>query len=666
MCGIGGVMRCGGGRAIEPAELRRMAAMIRHRGPDGWGYYLDDACGLAHTRLSIIDLRTGQQPLCNEDGTVWVTFNGEVYNYLELREELKQLGHRFRTKSDTETIVHAYEEWGDGAWEKFNGQFAVGLWDARRGELRLARDRVGIAPLHYASGDGAVAFASEAKAIFAGGRVAAEIDPGSLATAFALWAVPAPGTVFKGVSMVPPGACVKVDRSGAISTRVYWRPRFGTPGASRSLEESAAELGERLGEGVRLRLRADVPVAAYLSGGLDSSVITRLVTLANSSPLETFSVRFEDARFDEGPQQHRMAKILGTRHHEVVARAQDIQEALPEVVWHCETPLLRTGPVPMFLLSGLVRRSGIKVVLTGEGADELLAGYDVFKEAKVRRFWARRPESSARPMLLGRIHAYARAAGAGAMWQEFFRRGLGGVEGAYYSHAPRWTNNLWTTRFLSGEVRRHAELSAVEERVSGVMPWLGEMTGWLEKAQSVELVTFMSAYLLSSQGDRVALGHAVEARFPFLDPGVIDLCSTLPASQKLRGLTDKVALRAFASGHLPEDIWRRKKWPYRAPIASALFGEGAPEYVREELGPSALGRSGLLDTAAAGAITQRALGAGSRLGEREEMACVGLLTTQILHRVFGREFAERARALEARLAEHPADVREDRRGRNVR
>ncbi len=638
-----------------------MAAMIRHRGPDGWGYYLDDRCGLAHTRLSIIDLRTGQQPLCNEDGTVWVTFNGEVYNYIELRDELERLGHRFRTKSDTETIVHAYEEWGDAAWEKFNGQFAVGLWDARRGELRLARDRVGIAPLYYAAGGGAVAFASEAKAIFAGGRVSAELDPASLATAFALWAVPAPGTVFKGVSMVPPGACVTVDPGGGVSTRVFWRPRIEARGAGASLSENAEELGERLREGVKLRLRADVPVAAYLSGGLDSSVITRLVTLADSSPLETFSVRFEDERFDEGPQQQRMAKILGTRHHEIVARARDIQEALPEVVWHCETPLLRTGPVPMFLLSGLVRRSGIKVVLTGEGADELLAGYDVFKEAKVRRFWARFPESAARPLLLGRIHAYARAAGAGAMWQEFFRQGLAGVEKAFYSHAPRWTNNLWTTRFLSGEVRRHAEMSAVEERVSGVMPWLGEMAGWLERAQSVELVTFMSAYLLSSQGDRVALGHAVEARFPFLDPGVIDFCSTLPTPHKLCGLTDKVALRAFASRHLPEDIWRRKKWPYRAPIATALFGESAPEYVRQELASTELSRSGLLDASAAGAITRRALSAGARLGEREEMACVGLLTTQILHRAFGRDFAARARDLEARLADHPGDVREDQR-----
>jgi asparagine synthase (glutamine-hydrolysing) len=314
----------------------------------------------------------------------------------------------------------------------------------------------------------------------------------------------------------------------------------------------------------------------------------------------------------------------------------------------------------MFLLSALVRRSGMKVVLTGEGADEFLAGYDVFKEDRVRRFWARRPESEMRPALLARLHPYvAGAQQTGAMWKEFFRAGLTETTHRFYSHRPRWDGLMWGLRFLSPEARSAA--GAVEAEVASLMP-----PGWEEwdptsRAQSVEAATFMSPYLLCAQGDRVAMGHSVETRYPFLDPDVIDYCTALPRGFKMRGLRDKVALRALASRSLPEEVWTRRKWPYRAPIAGALFGAGAPEWVREQLAPAALGRSGLIDAGAGASLASRFVGKPGRMAEREEMALLGLLTLQVLEQAMVRELPGRIASAEAKLAGTEPDIFEDKR-----
>ncbi len=406
MCGLAGVLSEQRHGVVSFEVLRRMAAMLRHRGPDGYGLYRDDRIGLAHTRLSIVDLAGGAQPIHNEDRTVWVVFNGEIFNHVELRRELEARGHRFYTRSDTEVIVHGFEEWGAAAWEHFNGQFAFALWDDRERRLWLVRDPLGILPLHYARVDGRVVFASEAKALFATGYVPVRFDPHGIGEVFSLWSAPAPNTVFEGVQTVSPGTAVSFGERLHATTTAYWRPRIeesdGAP--RRSLDAVADDLEQQLSRAVQLRLRADVPVGAYLSGGLDSSVIAHLALAAKIGTLQTFSVRFENPAFDETPEQRRMAALLGTEHHEILCGDSDIRAALPEVVWQAETPLLRTAPVPLFLLSGLVRECGMKVVLTGEGADELLAGYSIFKEDKIRRFWARSPDSTARPALLARLH----------------------------------------------------------------------------------------------------------------------------------------------------------------------------------------------------------------------------------------------------------------------
>jgi asparagine synthase (glutamine-hydrolysing) len=664
MCGIAGTVTAPGDAPVELDELRRMVAMLGHRGPDGHGLFRDERVGLGHARLSIIDLAGGFQPLTGCDRAVWLCFNGEIFNYVELRRDLVALGHRFTTDGDSEVIVHLYEQYGPRAWTMLNGQFAFALWDRRSSALWLVRDRVGILPLHWARAGRGLVFASEAKALFAGGRVSPEIDAAGVAEVFTRWSAPAPRTVFAGVESVRPGAALRVDvRDMSVREEPYWQPDLSASPqwAGASLDEAADELGSRLREAVALRLRADVPVGAYLSGGLDSSVIGSLVQADESSPLQTFAVRFADPAFDETPEQRRMAGLLGTDHHEIVCGPEQIQQALLDVVWHCETPLLRTAPVPLFLLSGLVKDTDRKVVLTGEGADELLGGYSIFKEDTVRRFWARDPSSTLRQSLLGRLHPEVQAGDgrAGEMWRRFFGRDLEATGHPFYSHLIRWQNTGWSTRLLAPSLRvaAGADPAEREARLLDEMP-----PGWLDwpplaRAQWVEIATFMSSYLLACQGDRVAMAHGVEVRYPFLDPAVIDLCAALPTRLKMPGLRDKVALRRLGSRSLPPEIWQRPKKPYRAPMATQLFGADEPDYVSELLSDAAVDRLGLVDPKASRLLLDRARARdGHMAGEREEMALVGALTLQALGQAYLHDFAGRAADARRRLGDAAPQV----------
>jgi asparagine synthase (glutamine-hydrolysing) len=649
VCGIAGVLN---GPELPPVELERlraMAAVLRHRGPDGYGFYRDPRVGLASVRLSIVDLTGGDQPLTNEDETVWLSFNGEIFNYVELRRELAARGHRFRSQGDSEVIVHAYEEYGEAAWAKLNGQFAIALWDRPRRQLWLVRDQLGIHPLHYTVTADRLVFASEAKALFASGWVEVAIDPSGIRDVFTRWSTTSPSTVFAGVRSVRPGTALRIDTDLRCHEQRWWQPDLSADPelAGLSQDEAAEQLGERLSEAVRLRLRADVPVGAYLSGGLDSSVVASLVQQGDS-PLETFAVRFADPVFDETPQQRQMAGLLGTRHHEILCGPAEIADSLREVVWHCETPLLRTAPVPLYLLSGLVREAGMKVVLTGEGADELLAGYAVFKEDAVRRFWARRPESPLGPALAARLHPEVQAAGARGtgVWARFFGRDLGATHDPFYAHRIRWRNTAWSQRVLAAEVRQAASTASQDDDTEEVLrrELPAGFAGWepLARAQWTEITSFMSSYLLSCQGDRVALGHGVEVRYPFLDPNVVDWAFRLPTRLKLAGLRDKVVLRRLASRSLPAEIWQRPKQPYRAPTTTALFGPGSPDHVRDLVGDEAVARLGLLDPRAVRRLVDRAEARrGAMTGEREEMALVGAVTLQALGQLYLVDLARR-------------------------
>lgn len=648
MCGIVGFVASSPPESKVPL-LRRMLALIRHRGPDSFGVYVDEQVGLGSSRLSILDLESGDQPIHNEDRALWVVYNGEIFNYPELRIELEAAGHRFYTRTDTELLVHLYEDHGCGFLGKLNGQFAFALWDKKRKRLFLARDRLGIRPLFYHQRGSGLVIASEIKSIFADPAVPRAIEARTVADVFTCWSPVGADTAFQGIQQLPPGHFALFE-DGALRIAPYWELVFsdGREQAQRQEGSYREELEALLLDATRIRLRADVPVGAYLSGGLDSTYVTALVKQRFNNRLQTFSVSFTDGRFDEAPFQEAAVQALATDHSMIRCTDRDIGENLPEVVWHTEVPLTRTAPVPLFLLSGLVRESGFKVVLTGEGSDELLAGYDIFKEDRIRRFWARRPESTLRPALLKRLYPdiFSRESRQ-ASWflKAFFGRSLEQVDSPIYSHRVRWENTAHIKTFFNEGFRRQAEASpSLEERVTAGLPQ--DFMRWdpLSRAQFLEITLFLSNYLLSSQGDRVAMGHSVEGRFPFLDYRVVEFCARLPPRLRLNGLADKYLLRQSAKGIIPPAIAARPKQPYRAPISRCFLGENRPDYVDELLSPESLRGCGCFDPEKVAKLVEKGRKQdGGLLSERENMALVGVLSTQLLNRLFleGKQMSSR-------------------------
>ncbi len=628
MCGIVGVANLREPKPIPEALLGDMLGAIRHRGPDGFGIYRHDWVGLGNARLSIIDLSSGDQPIGNEDDSLWVVFNGEIFNYVELRPELERLGHRFHTHSDTEVILHMYEELGPGCLNRFNGQFAIALWDERQRSLFLARDRVGVRPVFYTLAGDQLIFASEVKAILQHPAVQAEIDRQALRETFTFWSPQPPHSIFKNILELPPGHYLLL-KNGQIEIRPYWQPNFVPDEPGRSPESYLEELESLLIDSTQIRLRADVPVGAYLSGGLDSSLTTALIRSYNSNRLDTFSISFTDPRFDESTFQGQMAEELGTDHHEVHCDYRDIAEAFPDVVWHTETPILRTAPTPMYLLSRLVRQHNFKVVLTGEGADEFMAGYDIFKEMKIRRFWAENPDSKLRSRLLFRLYPDINRMGAsGAFLVGFFKRDLLDTASPFYSHHIRWTNTARAGRFLADDDAGKLEPNlALPE---GFSNWPA-----LSQAQYLEVVTFLSPYLLSSQGDRMGMGHSVEGRYPFLDYRVMEFGGRLPPALKMPVLTEKWLLKQLGRKYLPERIWQRVKRPYRAPIHRSFFDPQPLDYVTELLSEDSLRTTGYFEPSAVVKLVQKAAG-GGELSEVEDMALVGIISTQLVDHWFVR------------------------------
>jgi asparagine synthase (glutamine-hydrolysing) len=626
-----------------------MAAALEHRGPDELGLYRDERAGLAHTRLSIIDLATGQQPLTNEDETLWLVFNGEIFNYLELRAELLALGHRFRTHSDSEVIVHAYEAWGEDAFARMNGQWAVALWDARAGKLVLSRDRMGVRPLYLCEHAGTLYFASEIKAIFAANpELPRRLDPYGLEQTFTFWTVVAPTTAFAGVQELEPGF-VRSYQDGRQHERRYWQASYaerdGAHAFEGTLDDAVVAVEAALRKAVELRmLRADVPVGSYLSGGLDSSLIAALGRRFAGDRFHTFSMRFEDAEYDETRFQQQMVSRLGSDHHEIVVSRDQIAHAFRDVVHHAERPLLRTAPAPLFLLSKLVREHGIKVVLTGEGADEMFGGYDLFREGKLRRFWARRPESRLRPRLLERLYPYlARSPVAQReLARQFFGRGLEHAAEPGFAHQTRWQGTAALQRFLRADYRAPAGM-AVAELLADLPP---EFARWgsLAQDQHLEIRTLMSGYLLSAQGDRMLMAHSVEGRFPFLDKDVIALAQSLPDSFKLRVLDEKHVLKRVARDWVPAEIIERTKQPYRSPDALAFTGAHVPEYVADALSESRVAAAGVFEPRAVAQLWRkcRARAGDAQFSNADNMALIGVLSTQLLHERFvaARPYAE--------------------------
>ena len=639
MCGLAGYLGNPVDAGSEHALLARMIHTLAHRGPDGYGYHVEPGVGLAHARLSIIDLSTGDQPIHNPARTAWTVFNGEIFNYIELRRELEAEGRVFYTHSDTEVIVHLYDRDGDRFVEQLNGQFAIAIWDNARQRLVLARDRAGIRPLYYTRARGALWFASEPKALFAAVPERARLSATGLLETFSYWAPLDPDTVYEGVHSLPPGHVLAIEADGPETLTRYWDWTFPDAALTRtahfgSIEDAVAELRERLIDAVRLQLRADVPVGAYLSGGLDSSGIVALIRGFTDTPVRTFSVAFDQTEFDESEHQLAMVRHLGTEHSTLRISPADIGRAFPRLIAHTETPVLRTAAVPMMLLADSVRAHGYTVVLTGEGADEVFAGYDLFKEAKVRRFWARQPDSTLRPKLLSRLYGYLENSPAAnpTFAASFFGQGREHIDRAIFAHVPRWATSQRALAFLSPELRAAAgqwdALGLVESRLPSAI------NGWspLARDQYVEAKTLLAGYLLAAQGDRVAMAGSIEGRYPYLDHTLIEFANRLPPSWKIRGLTEKYILRRALADLLPADIAQRTKQPYRAPDAASFFVDGEPlDYVADLFSEQNLRASGVFDVAATTRLFAKAR-AGKVIGFADNQAIVGLLSTLLLLR----------------------------------
>ncbi len=633
MCGIAGIVDFNNNfNSVD--IVKSMLQAISYRGPDECGIYHSQNATMGNVRLSIIDLLSGQQPLSDLTGRYWIVYNGEIFNYKELRQELEIDGVKLKTQSDTEVLVQLYSRYGKECLGKLNGQFAFAIWDKQSEELFIARDRVGIRPLFYNITNGVFSFASEIKSLFQQKSINRELQAESLAQIYTFWTALTPNTAFKDIYELPPGHCMVYNRDG-LKIEKYWELDFDNRHEKLSFDDALEQFNELLSSAVRLRLRADVEVAAYLSGGLDSSATVRYIKDIEPGVLNTFSIGFEDKVFDESSYQEEAVKYLNTNHKSIKCSSHDIARYFPKVVWHSETPVTRTAPAPMMMLSKLVRDNNIKVVITGEGADEMLAGYNIFREAKIRRFWASQPESSIRPLLLKKLYPdipHLRNANP-AILKMFFGYKLGDTENPFYSHLLRWNNSNHIKKHFSPDLKEVLEDYSPMELLSNQLPERFDSWDNQAKSQWLETTIFMSGYLLSSQGDRMGMANSIEGRYPFLDYRLIEFCAGLPADYKLKGLNEKYLLKKLMENRIPDRIVKRPKQPYRAPISSAFMSADAPEYVKEMISDTYTNKAGVFNIETLIPLYNKIEKTGTA-SEMDNMVLASVISTHLLHHQF--------------------------------
>ena len=635
MCGIAGFYG-NLNKKQSVSTLQNMLTRIKHRGPDQSGVYVSNKVGLGSVRLSIIDLKSGTMPISNQDKSLWIVFNGEIYNYIELKEDLLQKNHVFKTNTDTEVIVHLYEEYGAECLNMLNGQFAFSIWDKTKEELFLARDRVGIRPLYYTQTEETFVFGSEIKAFLEHPGIHLKFSEKALAEYVTFWTALSPKTVFESVFEVPPGNYMVIN-SKNITTTAYWELPIVKPDAYtfENVEVAAKEFETIFLDAVKLRLRADVPVAAYLSGGLDSSITTAFIKQISPEKLRTFSIGFTEKDFDESSFQNIAVSYFNTEHSSITCSDKDISNHFKDVVWYSEAPLLRTAPTPMSLLAKNVKDHNIKVVITGEGADELLGGYNIFKETKIKHFWAKDPTSKYRPLLLKKLYPYLPqiSNSSSNMLKMFFGYKLNETQSPIYSHILRWHNTSRIKNYFSDaikdKVKDYYPIEDLEKQLESKLSGYDYLT----KAQWIEIHLFMSGYLLSSQGDRMGMSNSIEGRYPFLDHRVIEFCMKLHPDLKLHGLNEKYLLKKMMVGRLPEEILNRPKQAYRAPIRSLFVSEDLPDYLKTMLSEDCIKEFGIFNSEHVKIVHSKITSAKGE-SEMDNMAMTAILSIQILYDLF--------------------------------
>lgn len=596
MCGIAGILKFDPREPVEEGRLKGMRDTLIHRGPDDEGLWIDGRVGLAHRRLAIVDIQGGHQPMANEACTergrdhLWIVFNGEIYNHTDLRRELKALGHGYRTRSDTETILHLYEEMGDCCVERLQGMFAFAIWDRARCRLFLARDRLGIKPLYYASTEGELLFASEIKAILAAAPFRSELNEAVLPEYLSRRFVAGEETLFRGVKKLLPGRTLTWSLKEGFRERRYWWLPTAVEESNRALDSQAWELRDRLKETVRSHLMSDVPLGVFLSGGLDSSGAAALMARMMAEPLQTFSVGFSEKEANELPYARLVASSIGAEHHEVVVSPSEFFEALPTLIWHEDEPIAFPSSIPLYFVSRLARQH-VKVVLTGEGADELFLGYPwyratVWNERLGRPYWRLVPPSlrSSVPGLLERLPGSLR---------RYATR-------SFLAHEPS-PRALYLENFAVFPERQQRRLLASPELLDFRDPYAATLAYYDEhsgdspaRMSHCDLQSYLVELLMKQ--DQMSMAASVESRVPFLDHELVEHVVGLPSRFKLRGWRTKVILREAFRGLVPREILTRAKMGFPVPIGPWLQGQFWPMVQEFVLSPRTLERKLFLST----------------------------------------------------------------------
>jgi asparagine synthase (glutamine-hydrolysing) len=582
MCGINGIaFSSRSRRRVDATALKTMRDVITHRGPDDEGIYIDDNVGLGHRRLSIVDVASGHQPMTNEDGSLYITYNGEVYNHADYREDLESRGHVYRTHCDTETILHLYEDYGDSCVEYLRGMFAFAIWDRNKRELFIARDRLGIKPLYYVrTDDGSLYFASEIKALLEARAVKPELNFAAFSDYLANHATSGEETLFSGVKRLMPGHTL-TWRDGEIRIKKYWDVSFEKVAANgHSDKDYIAEWSELFRKSVELRLMADVPLGMFLSGGIDSSAIAAVMSTLVDEPIKTFSVAFKEREANELEYARLVARAYKTDHHEVVISPEEFFGALPDLIWHEDEPLAHPSSVALFFVSRLAAQH-VKVVLTGEGSDELMAGYARYRKTilnlAVGEHYHRMVPAGVRDLIRGQIAGMS-ASKLRAKLSRTFLSLSPDIESIYFDNFAVFPRS-----------DQHQLLTPdTIDRIGGVDPYAGvrrvlsdsDGQSLLDRLLYADIKTYLHELLMKQ--DQMSMAASLESRVPFLDHKLVEFTSSLPERLKLRRWTTKYVLRQSMKGILPEQILTRPKMGFPVPVGAWFRGAYAPvldEYV---------------------------------------------------------------------------------------
>lgn len=633
MCGIAGVVGGSGQSADGPRTVEAMLQALVHRGPDEQrAAVLTDAV-FGTARLALVDKPTSAQPMSDMSGRYLLSFNGEIYNYRELRAELTALGVRFRTSGDTEVLLYALIQWGRESLSRLRGQFALAFWDSEDKRLLLARDRFGIVPLFWAAREhGTLLFASEVKSLAVAG-IEPRLSLVDLVDAVTTWGLLPGRSVFAAVNSVEPGGYVSWRPGEDIERGAYWAFAFAPTRDERPLAEQAEQLRELLTQAVERRLPAYGDPAVLLSGGLDSTAVAGLLRARDDAArIRSYSIQFVQNALDESPYQLLASQEYGTLHQGILCDDLTIASSLLRTVRHTEMPLVRTAPAASINLAAVIERDGVRAVLSGEGADELFCGYDLFKVAALRRTWADDPSS---PELTARLEAIMRQQRdlGRAIERAFYEQGVDAADDPLFSHVNRWSAAFRASQYLAADHRRSVSVQGIYERARARLPQEHAAWSTVERAQYLEASYFLSTALLGSQCDRPYMAHSIEARYPFLDEDVVDFALTLPEASKLQGSNEKAILKAALTDVVPTAILGRVKQPYTAPEGDIFRSAAGRQVLGEFASPAAIADAGIFDAKRVGWLVEKL--ERTRTSFHDDLAVLWIVTTQMLAREYG-------------------------------